>query len=353
MTNRRSIISPGKLFPLIFHLVLWTIWIGFPFFNSWDNEKFLTFSTWMLPISFAQIPFFFFNTEWLIPGVFKQRGVAAYLLSLVAITAVFSVVTHVYKELLPDTVRFRENHWYWSIMPTVFIVAVSTGYGFIVYLLDQEKGRQEEQQERLTSELSFLRSQISPHFIFNILNSIVYLIRTKSDQAETVTIKLSELMRYMLYTPQEEQIPLEQELDYLGNYVALQQTRFEEDVKIRFVREGIGSALFIEPMILIPFVENAFKHGVGMITDPVIEVLSKVEGEVLTFEVRNKFSPDLSEDKDNSSGIGLKNVRRRLELLYPGKHDLFIQEVDGWFEVQLRLTPRAIARISPLARVGE
>ena len=307
----------------------------------------------MLPISFAQIPFFFFNTEWLIPGVFKQRGVAAYLLSLVAITAVFSVVTHVYKELLPDTVRFRENHWYWSIMPTVFIVAVSTGYGFIVYLLDQEKGRQEEQQERLTSELSFLRSQISPHFIFNILNSIVYLIRTKSDQAETVTIKLSELMRYMLYTPQEEQIPLEQELDYLGNYVALQQTRFEEDVKIRFVREGIGSALFIEPMILIPFVENAFKHGVGMITDPVIEVLSKVEGEVLTFEVRNKFSPDLSEDKDNSSGIGLKNVRRRLELLYPGKHDLFIQEVDGWFEVQLRLTPRAIARISPLARVGE
>ncbi len=342
LKDRLSALPPSRIFPWVFHLVLWAVWLGLPFLNAGDNRGLMLFSLWMLPVSLAKIPLFLLNTEWLIPRVFRRKGIGIYLLALLALVAAFSIFGQFFKvSIVPEEVRGKRTDWLWSILPVIFITAISTGYGFIVFLLNEDKKRQEEQQQRLTSELSFLRSQISPHFIFNVLNSIVYLIRSRSDQAESVTIKLSELMRYMLYTPQEEQIPLEQELDYVGNYVSLQQTRFEEDVAIRYAREGYAPDFFIEPMILIPFVENAFKHGVGMIVDPVIEILSKVEEKEFTFRVRNKVAPDPSEDKDASSGIGLKNVRRRLELLYPGRHELRIEEADGWFDVRLRLQLKA------------
>ncbi len=338
MDLRPSRIPPGKLFPWIFHLVLWTVWIGLPFFNTGDNEKFVRFSIWMLPLSFGNIPLFLINSEWLIPKVFRLRGVSFYLLSLLLLIAGWSFLSFSYKEwVVPAEVLYRGNGWFWVIIPVVFVTAISTGYGLLVYLQKEEKMRQEEKASRLASELSFLRSQISPHFIFNVLNSIVYLIRSRSDQAESVTIKLSELMRYMLYSPQEDQIPLDQELDYLGNYISLQQTRFEDDVDIRFERKGHGDTLLIEPMILIPFVENAFKHGVGLLVEPVIDIRSEVIGQQFHFHVSNKIAPESAEDKDGSSGIGLKNVCRRLELLYPKSHELSITQDDGWFRIELRL----------------
>jgi LytS/YehU family sensor histidine kinase len=197
--------------------------------------------------------------------------------------------------------------------------------------------RQEEQQERLKSELSFLRSQISPHFIFNILNSIVYLIRSKSDQAESVTLQLSALMRYMLYESANAQIPLEKEIGYLKNYIELQKIRFEEDVEIRLNIEGQAAAHVIEPMLMIPFVENAFKHGVGLVHSPVIDILVNMTEKQLSFVVRNKITPEGSADKDDNSGIGLQNVRRRLELLYPDAHELKTGENEGWFEAHLSI----------------
>ena len=206
------------------------------------------------------------------------------------------------------------------------------------YVVTQEKQQQEKQKERLQSELSFLRSQISPHFIFNILNSIVYLIRTKSDAAEPVTLKLSELMRYMLYESENAQIPLEKEVSYLGNYIELQKVRFEEDVKIELNTEGGATTQNIEPMLLIPFVENAFKHGVGMVIDPTIDIDLKISENALSFSVKNKIAPETAIEKDSSSGIGLKNVQRRLELLYPNAHELIIKKENGWFEVTLNLS---------------
>lgn len=329
---------PGKIFPWIFHLILWTIWIGLPFLNAGESERNFAFALWMLPVTLSRIPFFLINTEWLIPRIFRKRGIGAYLVSLILLIAIFSILGQLYKlAFMPEEVLGKRTDWFWSIIPVVFVAAVSTGYGFIVYLLKQDQDRQEEQQQRLTSELSFLRSQISPHFIFNILNSIVYLIRSKSDQAESVTIKLSELMRYMLYTPQEEQVPIDKEIEYLENYIALQETRFGEDVDIQFEKKGGSSTLSIEPMILIPFVENAFKHGVGLVEDPIINISVEVTNSTFIFSVRNKIGPETALEKDESSGIGLKNVKRRLELLYPESHQLAIRNDDGWFSVELQL----------------
>ena len=338
MNISNSRLNSRKLFQIVFHIVLWTIWIGLPIVNAGENEKIRTYLIWLIPISLTNIPLFLVNTELLIPRILRNRGVSAYLISLIALIAGFAMLQYFMKEwVIPGEIRFNRNSLFWVIVPVSFVTAISTGYGFIMYLIGQEKAQQEEQKERLKSELSFLRSQISPHFIFNVLNSIVYLIRSNTAQAESVTIKLSELIRHMLYTSEKEQIPLEKEILYLENYISLQKIRFEEDVEINFHVEGNIGTQFIEPMILIPFVENAFKHGVGLIDEAVIDVSLKVEGNKLSFISKNKISTEPILDKDFSSGIGLKNVKRRLELLYPHSHRLIIEKEDDWFIVKLGL----------------
>ena len=331
-------LSPGNLFPILFHVILWGIWIFLPIINAGDHERYRQISIALIPVSLTNIPLFLFNSEWLIPTVFRKKGIGVYLFSLLLLIAAFSVLQLFMKEwIIPPELMRRHWNWFWAVVPVCFVTAISTGYGFIVYLMQQENTKQEEQQEGLTSELSFLRSQISPHFIFNILNSIVYLIRSKSPQAESVTIQLSELMRYMLYTTADEQVSLEKEVNYLRNYIDLQKIRFEEDVEIHFNMEGGFQAQLIEPMLLIPFVENAFKHGVGMIAQPVIYIDLQFDQKQLIFIVRNKLASGQEEAKDESSGIGLKNVKRRLELLYPEQHQLHIKQEEEWFEVQLQL----------------
>lgn len=330
-------ITKGRVQKLLFHLVFWSVWIALPIINAGDNERHRQFSIAMAPAVFAYIPLFLINTEILIPRILRKKGVWPYLASLVLLVILFSVIQMLIKEsVVPYQLMRHHWNWFWSYTPVIFVTAIATGYGFITYYIEQEKIRQEEHQERLQSELSFLRSQISPHFIFNILNSMVYLIRSKSDQAEPVTIKLSELMRYMLYESSDALVPLEKELEYLNNYIALQKIRFEEDVEIKLRIEGTPSGQIIEPMLMIPFVENAFKHGVGMIQDPVITVEILYNDADLHFVVRNKISPD-TEEKDASSGIGLRNVKRRLELLYPNAHKITIAKEDDWFVARLYL----------------
>jgi len=339
MERKKPYLNPRRIFPILFHVILWGTWIGLPIVNAGDNDRFQTFAMWLAPgVLLSHLPLFLLNTEWLIPRIMKHRGMGSYLLSLLVTVVGFSAFYWSYKQFfIPAEVRFHRNDLFWSVIPVLFVTAISTGYGLLTYFNDQIQAQAEEKEERLKSELSFLRSQISPHFIFNILNSLVYLIRNDTPLAESVTIRLSELMRYMLYSSEDAQVPLAAEVDYLSNYIGLQEVRFGEDVAIRFHQKGNPGGHPIEPMILIPFVENAFKHGVGMIEAPVIEISLTVEGKDLSFRVRNKLSPDEADSKDASSGIGLRNVRRRLELLYPGRHQLQAGEQDGWFDVLLSL----------------
>jgi len=160
-------ISSDVLFKLVFHLVLWSIWIGLPIINSGDNEKHRNFSIAVIPIALTNIPLFLLNSEWLIPKVFGKKGILVYLLSLLGLIAFFAFFQNFLKELIIPHELFRKhNDLFWAVVPVLFVTAISTGYGFITLLLKQEKSRQLEREERLNSELSFLRSQISPHFIF-------------------------------------------------------------------------------------------------------------------------------------------------------------------------------------------
>lgn len=331
-------ISSEQSFRMLFHLLLWGMLLFGPFLNAIGKPDLQDYLLLIIPVTLTNIPLFFINTEWLIPRVLRPKGVASYILMLALLMLIFIALQYYMKEWI---FRFdadpRRNSLFYTILTVTLVTAAGTAYGFITYLVDQEKARQEEQREKLQSELAFLRSQISPHFIFNILNSIVYLIRSKSELAEPVTIKLSELMRYMLYESEHRLVPLQREIGYLRNYIALQQLRFEEDVHICFREDGVESGHLVEPMLLIPFVENAFKHGVGMIDEPVIDIELHYDTQGLRFVVRNKRA-GATETKDASSGIGLPNVKRRLQLLYPDHHELRIEQDEQWFTADLRLS---------------
>jgi LytS/YehU family sensor histidine kinase len=172
--------------------------------------------------------------------------------------------------------------------------------------------------------------------MFNIMNNMVALARKKSDILEPSLIKLSSLLRYMLYET-DERVALQKEIEYLQSYIDLQKQRFGNNVTIKTCMEKVEDSFEIEPMLLIPFVENAFKHGTGLIENAEIDVELRTEKNRLSFSVRNKFNEASVEVKDKSSGIGLANVQRRLDLLYGNKHSLLITKQDGWFIVSLQI----------------
>jgi len=229
--------------------------------------------------------------------------------------------------------------WYFgNMIYYVFVIGISISYRIIIDNSKLEKTRKEKENENLKTELSFLRSQVSPHFIFNILNNMVSLARKKSDMLEPSLIELSKLMRYMLYENDDERVSLNREVEYLKSYIALQLLRFGDDVTIMFNPPDNINAYYIEPMLLAPFVENAFKHGVGMIEDPQINIVLKVDDVTgwLDFKVMNTVAPQ-QHTKDKSSGIGLTNVKRRLELLYREDYKLDIMQNDNVFIADLKL----------------
>lgn len=195
----------------------------------------------------------------------------------------------------------------------------------------------ERQNENLRTELALLRSQVSPHFMFNVLNNMVALARKKSELLEPSLIKLSSLMRYMLYETGEQKVSLEKESDYLQSYIDLQLQRFGKKLQLNLMIDPPDKSYEIEPMLLIPFVENAFKHGTGLVNQAEIIIQLSAQSNRLNFVVTNKYDPQSITLKDDASGIGLANVKRRLELLYRKEHQLDITQTADTFKVSLQI----------------
>ena len=197
-----------------------------------------------------------------------------------------------------------------------------------------EKIKGNLENEKLVSELAFLKSQINPHFLFNSLNNIYSLAYQKSEKTPEAILKLSEIMRYMLYESNENKVPLLEEIRYLKNYIELQKLRFKDKAYINFeVDEDIQDQK-ITPLILISFVENAFKHGVATDKENPITIVLNVSTNKLFFQVLNRKN---TQNKDETGGIGLQNVKRRLDLLYKGQYRLHIQDDKDIYSCELYL----------------
>lgn len=336
-----------KWVKITLHILVWVILITLPYIINANRSRpphplTSTEETQFLRLNFISyfywIAIFYLNSQVLIPSFFYKKKYLPYALFFFAILLLaISLHSLLFQALLPE-LDFNLGRTLWFNTPTFLLtIAASTAFTMISDRISEEKRVLQREQENMKTELSFLRSQISPHFIFNVLNNIVALVRLKSDELEPTVMKLSGLMQYMLYETDEEKVSIKTETEYLQAYIDLQKQRFGKKVPIETNINIESEFDEIEPMLLIPFIENAFKHGVGMIENPQIFVDLKTEDETLAFIVKNKFSSDENEVKDEASGIGLANVSRRLNLLYGNNHQLIIEKKDGWFNVNLTL----------------
>ncbi|MBC7892495.1 MAG: histidine kinase [Sphingobacteriaceae bacterium] len=219
-----------------------------------------------------------------------------------------------------------DNVSYYSLPP--FLMA------FLFKAIDEFVFREQIQREKLTTELLFLKSQVNPHFLFNTLNNIYALTLAKSDAAPGAVLKLAELMRYMLYEASGETVELAGEVRYLQSFVELQRMRYHGETFVDFEVHGQLNGQRIAPLLLIPFVENAFKHGDVQNPASPLRIRVAVHQHDLSVEVENRKKGG---NKDELGGVGLGNVRRRLALLYPQRHSLDVQDGRDHYRSELNL----------------
>jgi two-component system, LytTR family, sensor kinase len=330
---------------VVFHIAAWLIIFSLPFllrrYPATDAPKDRDESGFFLMNNLTALLWlgiFYLNAYALTPAFIYTKK---YLYYFLIITGLFAIVMVIHSWLFVSLISkplLLSRSIGFNIPPFMLAIAVSIAYRMIIDKNKTDKQLEQKQKENLTSELSFLRSQVSPHFMFNVLNNILALARLKSDQLEPTIFKLSTLMRYMLYETDEEKVSLQKEIDYLNSYIDLQKQRIGGKVKLTIDIPDAEAHHEIAPMLLIPFIENAFKHGTAHIKNAQIDISMHVENNVLSFMIRNRYDTlESNNSKDKTSGIGLANIMRRLKLLYDKKHTLFITKEDGWFIVSLQI----------------
>lgn len=285
----------------------------------------------------------YFNFHYLIPNYLSRNKFLTYaallILAAVIITPIKAIIFYVKFAAHPLTRTELIQNLNWYFLIHFFVAGASTVVKIIADWARQIRERQELENQTMQSELRFLKSQINPHFLFNTLNNLYALTLKKSDDAPEIVIKLSEMMRYMLYDCNEKQVPLKKEISYIQNYLDLEKLRQSKSADIRFDVSGEVADQQIAPLMFIPFLENSFKHGLThTISKGFVYINLDVQGQHVTFSIENT-KPDTKplQDGKRSGGIGLVNVRRRLQLLYPGKYQLSIRDNPNTYAVMLEM----------------
>lgn len=334
-----------KKWSIFWHVVFWVSAIALLMFIGRNNSQ---ISIEKLLILFGvfgliNITLFYINFLVFIPRFLHQKKYGHYAISILFLIPVFAFIKYGLALHFHDNVLLRGPSKTEIGFTGYFLSAVFTGLIFVFlsivlqFTMDwfrNDRIRRELENQKLSSELAFLKSQINPHFLFNSLNSIYSLAYQRSENTPEAILKLSEIMRYMLYECNDHKVDLGKELQYLQNYIDLQIVRFGRRAHVDFEINGILGHQQIVPMILISFVENGFKHGIANDPEHPIRLKIDVTDQRLEFFMSNK--KHLS-NKDETSGIGLANVKRRLDLLYKGKYQLKIRNESDHYTCKLIL----------------
>ncbi len=316
------------------HIGIWGILLGIP--TALLKGTFLGLShAYFFIASLFHIGIFYFNAYFLYPKLLTRKTWWLYIILLVAVFFLSYYLKLFFLQLDKFFRLTKENSdvIFFGVFP--FIVA-SIIFRLISDRIRFERMEKEARAEHLSAELKYLRSQVSPHFLFNMMTNMVALARQKSDLLEPSLIQLSELLRYMLYDSADHKISTAKEIEHLKNYIALQQLRFGDDVELKVNISNQCPGCIIEPMLLVPFIENSFKHGIGMADRPYIHIELQINEQQLDFKIANKYNKQAG-SKDSNSGIGLDNVKHRLQLLYYGKYKLNISRANNVYAVHLNL----------------
>jgi two-component system LytT family sensor kinase len=330
---------------IFWHLFFWMGIISFFVFLARINDAQLT--TRELVIIFLLYPainisLFYLNYLVYIPKFLNKKSYWQYA-AIVAVSIIaYGFLKYGVGLIFKDVVLVHQKghvisfytYFYSSVFTSLIFVFLSTALKFSTDWFLNERIQRDLENQRLSAELAFLKSQINPHFLFNSLNSIYSLAYQRSETTPEAILKLSEIMRYMLYECNDVKVDLDKELHYLQNYIDLQKIRFGAKAFIDFKVDGDISNQRIEPLLLIAFIENAFKHGVANdITSPIKLLINVADGK-LHFYIQNKKH---NHNRDAIGGIGLINVQRRLDLLYPNRYKLNIRDEENTYTCELSI----------------
>lgn len=259
------------------------------------------------------------------------------IITIFSLEYVFDYFFIVHSEKKYD--RFYLDFWNnYNIIQYVFLITIMLTYIIVNKLIISDKKLLIANTEKLQSELTFLKYQINPHLLFNTLNNLFSMSqKAGSDEVSEGISKLSDLMRYMLYDNKEEEISLNREVEFIQNFIELQKLRNtdENNIVVNFQEIGDMNKIKIKPFILIPFIENAFKHGIDLRKKSVINIILKVESHTLNFKVTNTIFRNYKGLIEQEGGIGLNNLEKRLVSLYPENHQLKTEEINGVFNATL------------------
>lgn len=318
----------------LYYLLAWIIYLGYLWTDNIVENRGPHPYVWSNYIaSFAAFTFCFFL---LYPVFLKLKRIPLFIIGLVMAQCIFMGLRYILEEVVyvplighsnyyegTTALYYIADNWWRALQPMLL--------SFIIWALMDTLQREREsdqlREEKAQAELAFLKLQINPHFLYNTLNYLYSLAYPVSSQLADAIIKLSGLMRHMITEDAGNLVPLNQEIDYLENYIELYRMRFEDRFFVNFEIKGDFSDTKVASLILIAFVENAFKHGVTDDASKPIKIYLEVSTNLLRFSVTNSINRNY---KDEASGIGLANVKRRLALIYPGRHELLVQNVETY-----------------------
>lgn len=331
------------------HLSFWCVYLSFFIYQVSAYQRGPEID-WLRVLIVVSIQVFFamilgyLNYFIFLPRFLKDKNGWRYaLVFLVTFAAIltlrFAVERYVITSFPGDTAYLYRTRFMVQVITTNFFIVVFLGMiRFAVDWFEFENIQKNVENEKLTAELNFLKAQINPHFLFNTLNNLYYLAYTKSPNTTEVIAKLSQMMRYMIYDSNYQKVPLNKEIEYMQNYISLERLRLNNQIPIDLKIEGQVQNALITPLIFITFLENAFKHGVSNNNkDAWVRAYIHMNGKVCTYEVENSKLPNAKPEAETKSGIGLQNVKRRLELSYPEKYELSVNDLPDRYRVQLKI----------------
>lgn len=343
---------------ILLHSIIWCFFISTSLIQFYESPFHINTDFYIQWIS--GIILFYLNYIYLVPHLLLQKKYGYYILIslvLIVISMAFRYQFFMpeFKEMNPpnginyskihnipneinNRIHKRNQPFFFKIVPSFFyilIIAISTIIKILSEFYNDQQNKLIAESQRTSTELNYLRKQTNPHFLFNSLNSIYSLAHKKSDLVPDAIVTLSEMMRYMLYETDNKTVLLEKEIDYIKNYIELQKLRLNNIENITINVHGDTKNKFIEPMLLISFIENAFKYGTDYKGAAYVKIKITIDENILTFWVENKIE-NTKKDPENS-GIGLTNIKNRLNLLYPNAHQLNLTATDTKYTVHLTL----------------
>ncbi|NPD44674.1 MULTISPECIES: sensor histidine kinase [unclassified Lentimicrobium] len=327
-----------------YHIIFWLanfILLTSPFFLEYNQKGVFKIEKLYsgLIYFFHLILIVYINYSILIPKYEVKRKTTWYFLSVTTSVIIVNLLfIGTFNFVMNAALSLRSGIWFF-ILEIIYIIITSFFKFFKEWINKQslELNIIEIQKQKTEAELDALKAQLNPHFLFNVLNSIYSHSLLKSDITPTIVLKLSSLISYILYDCKTELVPLNKEIDFIKDYIELEQIRMEKDIDVKIEISNMEHTM-IPPLLFVPLIENVFKHGIG--SEPKKKCLSltinSLKGE-FHFSLKNSKGKVEKIHKSDKSGIGIINVKKRLQLLYPNKHNIIINDKDDTFEVEISI----------------